>query len=337
MALRIQNLLKKNFDEPHFTVSCPSWWNSNEQQFLPSLSKNTSFKVDSPNQPYHESKQLGFHLLDQESSSTLSIGQSHNEMSSVGGINSQDQCISSESDESCGKGMKGKMKPVLLLSTPDSVSNHAQADCSYSMVRAPYADPYFGGLCNPYELHAFIQPHLGSHMAGMTAGRVPLPVDLADDGPIYVNAKQYRGIIRRRQSRAKLEAQNKLVKNRKPYLHESRHMHALNRVRGSGGRFLSKKKLQESDPTPRQCNVTDNIHSHVKNNASELESYQSGTGQSGASNTTCSDITGVSYSNVTFRQPDRRFSGIATHLGGGMEINSGLMCRGTQHHTSVVQ
>lgn len=52
-------------------------------------------------------------------------------------------------------------------------------------------------------------------MAGMTAGRVPLPVDLADDGPIYVNAKQYRGIIRRRQSRAKLEAQNKLVKNRK--------------------------------------------------------------------------------------------------------------------------
>ncbi|KAL9339136.1 hypothetical protein Peur_068151 [Populus x canadensis] len=337
MALRIQNLLKKNFDEPYFTVSCPSWWNSNEQQFLPSLSKNTSFKVDSPNQPYHESKQLGFHLLDQESSSTLSIGQSHNEMSSVGGINSQDQCISSESDEGCGKGVKGKMKPVLLLSTPDSVSNHSQADCSYSMVHAPYADPYFGGLCNPYELHAFIQPHLGSHMVGMTAGRVPLPVDLADDGPIYVNAKQYRGIIRRRQSRAKLEAQNKLVKNRKPYLHESRHIHALNRVRGSGGRFLSKKKLQESDPTPSQCNVTDTIHSHVKNDASELESYQSGTGQSGASNTTCSDITSVSYSNVTFRQPERRFSGIATHLGGGMEINSRLICRGTQHHTSVVQ
>jgi hypothetical protein len=39
-----------------------------------------------------------------------------------------------DQDEGCGKGVKGKMKPVLLLSTPDSVSNHSQADCSYSMV-----------------------------------------------------------------------------------------------------------------------------------------------------------------------------------------------------------
>lgn len=52
-------------------------------------------------------------------------------------------------------------------------------------------------------------------MMGAASGRVPLPVDLAEDGPIYVNAKQYHGILRRRQTRAKLEAQNKLVKTRK--------------------------------------------------------------------------------------------------------------------------
>ncbi|KAK7256715.1 hypothetical protein RIF29_30173 [Crotalaria pallida] len=34
-----------------------------------------------------------------------------------------------------------------------------------------------------------------------------------------------------------------------PYLHESRHLHALKRARGSGGRFLNTKKLQESKLT----------------------------------------------------------------------------------------
>lgn len=52
-------------------------------------------------------------------------------------------------------------------------------------------------------------------MMGIAPGRVPLPLDFPHDEPIYVNAKQYRGILRRRQYRAKLEAQNKLVKNRR--------------------------------------------------------------------------------------------------------------------------
>jgi hypothetical protein len=50
---------------------------------------------------------------------------------------------------------------------------------------------------------------------GGSSTRIPLPLELAENEPIYVNPKQYHGILRRRQLRAKLEAQNKLVRARK--------------------------------------------------------------------------------------------------------------------------
>ncbi|KAI3754158.1 hypothetical protein L1987_53936 [Smallanthus sonchifolius] len=156
-------------------------------------------------------------------------------------VHSQNQCISSISDESYKKLEEAQMKPILFMGNPIFGITSHQVEKNTPMVQHVYADHYLNGLYAAYGSHHIIQPHL----VQIAPARVPLPLDLSEDGPIYVNAKQYHGILRRRQSRAKLEAQNKLVKNRKPYLHESRHKHALNRVRGSGGRFLPTKKSQQ--------------------------------------------------------------------------------------------
>ncbi|KAG7400806.1 hypothetical protein PHYBOEH_004320 [Phytophthora boehmeriae] len=75
------------------------------------------------------------------------------------------------------------------------------------------------------------------------AGTTPATPEATEEEPVYVNAKQYHRIMIRRQQRAKLEAKLGNNRQRKAFLHQSRHKHAMRRPRGPGGRFLTRAEI----------------------------------------------------------------------------------------------
>lgn len=210
---------------------------------------------------------------------------------------------------------------------PSSQLDHNQ---SLAPVAFPHVETYSNGLlAAPYGSRNNVNH---AQLAGMPPVRIPLPLNLCEE-PIYVNAKQYHAILRRRQYRAKLEAQNKLVKNRKPYLHESRHLHALKRARGSGGRFLNTNKLQDHGfnvSTTTRVNPSGNV---LESRVHQVEKYRDG-----ASTTTCSDVTSASNSDDMFQQheSDFRSCGYPSHMQDLSADARGGGGGGNQHRLSVL-
>nr|XP_023030162.1 nuclear transcription factor Y subunit alpha [Leptinotarsa decemlineata] len=125
--------------------------------------------------------------------------------------------------------------------------------------------------------------------SGQQFPRVQIPgTEFLEEEPLYVNAKQYRRILKRRQARAKLEAEGKIPKERPKYLHESRHRHAMNRIRGEGGRFHSGsvKKRREQEALARQQQQQQQQHHQQQQTHHEVQG-----------------TIGVSYGNIEMGTP----------------------------------
>lgn len=100
----------------------------------------------------------------------------------------------------------------------------------------------------------------------------------AEESPLYVNAKQFHRILKRRVARQRLEEQLRLTsKGRKPYLHESRHNHAMRRPRGPGGRFLTAEEVAAMEKTQAEGGEENNHNpSHKLDNLTAGQKRKSG-------------------------------------------------------------
>lgn len=143
--------------------------------------------------------------------------------------------------------------------------------------------------------------------------------------PFYVNAKQYHRILKRRIARAKLEESLKVARGRRPYLHESRHKHAMRRPRGQGGRFLTAAEIAELDRKKEEDDDEDDESKQQQQRKHKGESSPSSSGMVGGVDANGSALRNIQHLNNNLSNGTRN-SSTPGHSGiGNSEATEGLI------------
>ncbi|GAU19012.1 hypothetical protein TSUD_193500 [Trifolium subterraneum] len=215
----------------HHVFGCPSSWGTSESEVQQtSMSKSLSFKVKALPQKCHNSKALSFQFQEQDSSSTQSSGSSQS-----GQIPFQHSSSTGSTFKRTEENSMGCLIGTSSIGTPNLTIHPPLVEHSQSLVSGAYCTPLIHATMTYFLLHMANNISHDTCCQSQAYGIMSSNSDLLH-GQLMETAP----------CRAKLEAHNKLIKDRKPYLHESRHVHALKGARGAGGRFLNAKKLQES-------------------------------------------------------------------------------------------